>query len=70
MSQRQFFATLFVMLLEEVLLQDEGSKDPFLITSLIIQSKLSSKISDSKKDTQGVGAEKCQRSVTYYLNDP
>jgi hypothetical protein len=54
------------MLLEAknfVLLQKEGSKDPFLMTHIIIQSKLSLNISDSKKknDKQGWGRKSAKK---------
>ncbi len=62
------------MLLEEKLVvtkQDTASKDTFFLIDLIFQSNIGLKISHQKmKNVTRVWSEKCQKSVTYYLNGP
>jgi hypothetical protein len=63
------------MLLEVKLLvrkQDKASKDTFSSNSIDIAEQFKPKISHQKMKnvTRGGGSEKCQKSVTYYLNGP
>jgi hypothetical protein len=64
------------MLLEEKLVvtkQDTASKETFFLTDLIVQSNIGLKISHQKVKNVtrgGGGSEKCQKSVTYFLNGP
>jgi hypothetical protein len=47
-------------------LEDKACNDTFFLVYLKVQSKLGLKISDKKFNR----SEKCQKSVTYFLNDP